>query len=335
MNRKALHAASLLVLAVWSAGGMAQTSKPASGAGGAANYPNALIRFIVPFAPGSGNDTLARRMGQLLSESFKQTVIIENQAGAGGIIGIAQVTRAAPNGYTIGMGSTSTLGIGPYMQKEPPYDPVKDVAPVTLLATAPYILALHPKVPVSTFAELLTYSRANRGKLNYATAGIGTTPHLAAEVFNKQAGIDWTHVPYKGAAPATAGAVAGETQILYGPIVSTVPMLKSGQLKAVAMTGARRSPVVPDLPTFAESGFPGFEASNWYGIVAPARTPAAITERLHAEILRHLSSPEVRTQINNDGAQILGSGPSEFAEFIRNESERYKKVIKELNLTVE
>lgn len=331
MKRRACIA-WLSVLMAWSCGGLAQAPKPAAGAG---NYPNALIRFIVPFAPGSGNDILARRMGQLLSESFRQTVVVENQAGAGGIIGITQVARAAPNGYTIAMGSTSTLGIGPYMQKELPYDPVKDITPVTLLASAPYIIALHPKVPVSTLAELIAYSRANRGKLNYATAGIGTTPHLAAEVFNKLAGIDWTHVPYKGAAPATAGAVAGEVQILYGPIVSTVPHLKSGQLKAVAMTGVKRSPVVPDIPTMIESGYAGFEASNWYGIVAPAQTPPAIAERLSREIVRHLSSPEVRTQINNDGAQVLGSGPAEFAEFIRTESERYRRVIKELNLMAE
>jgi tripartite-type tricarboxylate transporter receptor subunit TctC len=330
MNRRRLLTSFLLpALMAWSSNGLAQAARPA---GNAAAYPNALIRFVVPFAPGSGNDILARRMGQLLSDSFKQTVIIENQAGAGGIIGIAQVARAAPNGYVIGMGSTSTLAIGPYMQKEPPYDPVKDLAPITLLASAPYIIALHPRVPASTLTELVTYAKANRGKLNYSSAGIGTTPHLAAEVFNKLAGVDFVHVPYKGAAPATAGAVAGEVQILYGPIVSTAPMLKSGQLKAVAMTGAQRSAVVPGIPTIAESGYPGYEASNWYGIVAPARTPVAITERLNREIVRHLSTPEVRAQITKDGAQVLGNSVNEFAEFIKNESERYKKIISELNL---
>ena len=334
MNRIGMRAATLALLPallVMSNEGWAQAARASS----AANFPNAPIRYVVPFAPGSGNDTLARRIGHLLSESYQQPVIIENQAGAGGIIGIAQVTRAAPNGYTIGMGSTSTLAIGPYMMKEAPYDPVKDLAPITLLASAPYIIAVHPRVPVNTFAELIAYAKANRGKLNYSTAGIGTTPHLGAEVFKVLAGIEMTHVPYKGAAPATAGAVAGEVEILFGPIVSTVPMLNSKQLRALALTALKRSPVLPALPTVSESGYPGFESTNWYGIVAPARTPPDIIDRLNRDIVRHLSSPDVRAQINNDGAEVFGNSPAEFATFIRNESDRYKKTIKDLNLTAE
>lgn len=334
-------AISLLLMAVaifnaWPGTASAQTSRsPGNTNTAAAAYPNAPIRFVVPFAPGAGNDIVSRRVGQLLSESFHQPVIIDNQAGAGGIIGIAQVARSAPNGLTIGMGSTSTLAIGPYMMKSPPYDPVKDIAPVTLIASAPYLVVVHPGVPVSSLAELVAYIKTNAGKLNYSTAGIGTTPHLGVEMFKHLAGLDITHIPFKGAAPATAAAVAGEVQMHYGPLVSTLTLAKTKKLKALAMTGEQRSPAIPEVPTVAESGYPGYQSTNWYGIVVPARTPAAIIERLDREIARQIAAPEFRAQLNNDGAQVYEKTPKEFGDFIAMESGNYRKLIRELNLSIE
>ena len=300
-----------------------------------AAFPSAPVRFIVPFAPGSGNDLVARKIGQLLSESMKQTFIMENQAGAGGIIGIAQMTRAAPNGYTIANGSTSTLAIGPYMMKEPPYDPVKDIAPVTLIASAQFVLVVAPKLPVNTFTELIAYAKANPGKLNFGSAGIGTTNHLGVEVLASQAGIQLTHVPFKGAAPANAAVMSGEVELTFGPILTTVPQVKQHLLKAVAVTGNQRAGVLPDVPTVAESGYPTFQSANWYGIVAPARTPANIIELLNKEIVRQLAAPELRNQLTSDGAQVFGNTPKEFSDFIRSESDNARKVIKALNLSAQ
>jgi tripartite-type tricarboxylate transporter receptor subunit TctC len=309
----------------------AQAARPA----GAGNYPANPVRFIVPFAPGSGNDLVARKVGQLLSESLKQTFIMENQGGAGGMIGITQLTRATPNGYTIAMGSTSTLAIGPYMMKEPPYDPVRDVAPVTLIAAAPFLLVVSNKLPVNSVSELIAYAKANPGKLNFGSAGIGTTNHLGVEVLGSLAGISLTHVPFKGAAPANAAVIASEIEMTFGPILTTVPQVKQRQLKAIAVTGAQRASVMPDLPTVAESGFPGYQSVNWYGIVAPAKTPAPILDLLNREIVRHLATPEFRNQLTSDGAQVYGNSPKEFADIIRAETESYRKVIKSLNLTTQ
>ncbi|MCG3775049.1 MAG: hypothetical protein JW395_1877 [Nitrospira sp.] len=327
MKQTAVLAVLAWVAALGSTNVAAQAAKPA--------YPTAPVRFIVPFAPGSGNDLVARKIGHLLSESMKQTFIMENQAGAGGIIGIAQMTRAAPNGYTIAMGSTSTLAIGPYMMKEPPYDPVKDIAPVTLIAAAQFVLVVAPKLPVNTFSELIAYARANPGKLNFGSAGIGTTNHLGVEVLGSVAKVSLTHVPFKGAAPANTAVMSGEVDMTFGPILTTVPQVKQRQLKAVAVTGSQRASVLPDVPTVAESGYPGFQSVNWYGIVAPARTPPAIIDQLNKEIVRHLDAPDLRNQLTNDGAQVYGNTPKEFADFIRIEADNARKVIKALNLVAQ
>ena len=304
----------------------------APGHAGAQAYPSNPIRFIVPFAPGSGNDLVSRKIGQLLSESVQQPVIIENQAGAGGVIGIAQLTRAAPNGYTIATGSPSTLAIAPYMMKDPPYDPVRDVAPITMIAAAPFVLIVNNQLPVNTFGELIAYAKANPGKLNFSSAGIGTTNHLGVELLNSVAGVDFQHIPFKGAAPAITALIAGQIHMTFGPILQTIPLLKQKQVKAIAFTGAQRSPVLPDLPTVAESGYPSYQSYNWYGVVAPAKTPLAIIDRLNREIVRHFSAPEVRTQLSNDGAQVYGNSPKEFTDIIRTEAERSKRLIKALNL---
>jgi len=303
----------------------------AQAAKGGAAYPSAPVRFIVPFAPGSGNDLVARKIGALLSESLKQTFVMENQAGAGGIIGIAQLTRAAPNGYTIAMGSTSTMAIGPYMMKEPPYDPVKDVAPVTLVAAGQFVLVVTPSLPINSVGELIAYAKANPGKLNFGSAGIGTTNHLGVEVLASRAGVQLTHIPFKGAAPANTAVMSGEVQMTFGPILTTVPQVKQKQLKAIAVTGSKRASII-SVPTVAESGYPGFQSVNWYGIVVPARTPDAIVNVLNREIVRHLTSGDLREQLIKDGAEVYGNSPKEFADYIRTEAENAIKVIKALNL---
>ncbi len=307
---------------------LAQTSKPAA-------YPTAPIRFIVPFAAGSGNDIVSRRIGQLLSESLRQSVVIENRDGAGGMIGITQVTKSAPDGYTIGMGSPSTLAMAPYMMKEPPYDPVRDLAPITLIAATPFVMVVHPRTAANTLAEYITYAKANRGKLNYSSAGKGTTHHLAVEMFNSLAGTDFSHVPYKGAAPATVAVVSGEIDMIFGPILSTVPLLQSKQLKALAISSAQRSTVLPDVPTIAESGYPGYQSVNWYGIVAPRGTPPAIVDVLNREIVRIIGTPDIRNQLLKEGARLYGNTAKEFTDFIASESANAKKVIKQLSLVME
>ncbi len=322
-----------LIMFVFGASGTLAQSSPTTSP--ASNYPNAPIRFIVPFAAGSGNDIVARRIGQLLSESLHQPLVMQNVGGAGGIIGMTQVTRSAPDGYTIGMGSPSTLAIAPYMMKNPPYDPVRDLAPVTLIAATPFILVVHPSVPVNSLAELVAHAKANPGKYNYSSAGKGTTHHLGVEMFNSIAGTDFAHVPFKGAAPATIAVASGEIDMIFGPILSTVPFLQSKKLKALAVTSAQRSPVVPSIPTIAESGYSGYQSVNWYGIVAPRGTPAAIIERLNRETVRQLGTPEIRNQLANSGAKVYGNTAKEFSDVIISESANAKNVIKRLNLFIE
>lgn len=300
----------------------------------ALSYPSAPIRFIVPFAAGSGNDIVSRRIGQLLSESLHQSVVIDNRDGAGGMIGITQVTRATADGYTIGMGSPSTLAMAPYMMKAPPYDPVRDIAPITLIAATPFVMVVHPRTAANTLAEYVAYAKANPGKLNYSSAGKGTTHHLAVEMFNSIAGTDFSHVPFKGAAPATVAVISGEIDMIFGPILSTVPYLQSKQLKALAITSAQRSPVLPNVPTIGESGYPGYQSVNWYGIVAPRGTPPAIIERLNREIVRILATPDIRKDLVSQGARVYGNTAKEFTDFIASESASAKKLIKQLNLVM-
>jgi tripartite-type tricarboxylate transporter receptor subunit TctC len=298
----------------------------------AQSWPSAPVRFLIPFAPGAGNDLLSRKIGQLLSESLKQPVIMENQAGAGGIIATQQLARSTPNGYTIAMGSPSTLSIAPYMMKEAPYDPIRDIAPVALIATAPFVVIVNNKLPVATLVELIAYAKANKGKLNFASAGTGTTIHLGGEVLNSMAGVDFQHIPFKGGGPAITAVMAGDVEMFLAPILQAAPLVQQKQVKGLAITALQRSPILPDLPTVAES-YPGYQCINWYGIVAPAKTPPAIIDRLNREIVKLLGTPELRTQLNNDGAQVAGGTPQEFSELIRNESERYRGIIKALKLT--
>jgi tripartite-type tricarboxylate transporter receptor subunit TctC len=234
----------------------------------AQTYPNRPIRFVVPFAPGGSTDTLARTIGQKLSDSLQQQVVVDNRSGANGNIGMEIVAHAAPDGYTILLGYIANLGIGPGLYAKLPFDPVRDYAPITQLASSPNILAVHPSLPVKSFREMIAYAKANPKKLNFASSGVGSIGHLTGELLNRSAGIDMVHVPYKGSGQAVIDLLGGQVQMMFSGMSSVMQHIKAGRLRPLAVTGAQRSPAVPDVPTIAESGFPGFQATAWYGVLA-------------------------------------------------------------------
>ena len=298
-------------------------------------YPNRPIRFVVPFAPGGSTDTLARTLGQKLTDALQQQVVVDNRSGANGNIGMEIVARAAPDGYTIVLGYIANLGIGPGLYARLPFDPVKDYAPITQVASSPNILAVHPSLPVKSFREMIAYAKTNPKKLNFASSGVGSIGHLTGELLNRSAGVDMVHVPYKGSGQAVIDLLGGQVQTMFSGMSSVMQHIKAGKLRALAVTGAQRSPAVPEVPTIAESGFPGFEATAWYGVLATARTPKTIVNRLHDEIVRALALPEVRERLNNVGFELVGSTPDEFAAFIKSEITKWTKVVRAAKISAE
>ena len=292
------------------------------------SYPNRPIRFIVPYAPGGSTDTLARAIGQKLAESLGQQVVVDNRSGANGNIGMEIVAHSAPDGYTIVLGYIANLGIGPSLYAKLPFDPVRDYAPITQLATSPNILVAHPSLPVKSFKELIAYAKANPKKLNYASASVASIGHLTGELLNHAAGIDMVHVPYKGSGQAVIDLIGGQVQLMFSGMSSVMPHIKAGKLRPLAVTGAQRSPAVPDIPTIAESGFPGFEATAWYGVLAPAGTPKPVITRLHDEIVRALKMPDVKERLNNVGFELVGGTPEAFAAYIKTEIRKWAQVVK-------
>jgi len=295
------------------------------------NYPAQPIRFLVPNPPGGGSDAVARILAQEMFKSLGQQIIVDNRAGGGGVIANETAARANPDGYTMLLGFIGPMVISPAMLKTP-YDSLKDFAPVSLVAAGQYMPAVHPSVPVKSLKEFVAYAKANPGKLNYGSAGNGSPLHLAAELFKARAGIEMTHVPYKGGGPATAAALAGEVQVIFGSITSVLPQVKAGKLVALGVTGAKRSPLAPDYMTIAEQGYPGFEMSSWYGVLLPAKTPVAIVNKLHAVIFAALKTPEVEEQMRRQGMDTIGNSPAEFATYLKNETEKWAKVVKSANI---
>jgi tripartite-type tricarboxylate transporter receptor subunit TctC len=291
-------------------------------------YPARPIRMIVAFPPGGGTDIVGRMLAQKLGETLGQNVIVENHGGAGGNIGTELAARAAPDGYTLLMGNVAPNAINVSLYKRLPFDPVADFAPVSLVASTPNILVVHPSVPARTVAELIALARTRRGGLNYASAGAGSSSHLAGELFASLAGVQLVHVPYKGAGPAMVDTLSGQVELYFATLPAAIPYVKSGRLAALALTSARRSPALPALPTIAESGLAGYEASTWYGVLAPARTPSALVGRLQAEIARALSVPEFRERLLAQGFEPIGGTPEEFAAYIRSETEKWAKVVR-------
>ena len=301
----------------------------------AQTYPAKPVRLVSPYPPGGANDILARIIGQKLGEHFGQQIVIENRAGATGNIGAEFVAKAAPDGYTILMGQASNLTINISLMGKLPFDPVRDFAPVTLVATTPNLLVVHPSLPVRTIKDLVVLAKGKPGTINYASSGSGSAGHLAAELFRKVAGVDMVHIPYKGAAPALTDVVAGQAQIYFTSPISAQPFVKGGRLRMVAVTSLQRSPSMPDIPTVAESGYPGFDVVSWWGVLTPAAVPREIVGKLHTEIVRILALPEIKARLADQGADAASNSPEQFAAYIKSEITKWAKLIKELGVKSE
>ena len=293
-----------------------------------AQYPAKPIHLIVPFPPGGGNDTVARAIGQQISPELGQPVVIDNKPGAGGSVGAELAAKAAPDGYTLFLAGVGSHVVNPNVHKKLGYDPLKDFAPITLIASAPSVLVVNPRVPAQNIAEFTAYARAHPGVLNYASNGTGSAAQLAAAMYETMAGVKMVHVPYKGIAPALTDLLGGEVQLMFGTVVALVPHIQAGKLRALAVTGKKRSPLIPEVPTLRESGLPEYEAGSWYGIEAPAGTPRAIIDQLNAVIVKALKQPDVAKRLATDGAEVIGSTPEEFGAHIKADLERVGKIVR-------
>ena len=291
-------------------------------------YPGKAIRLIVPFPPGGSTDLMGRVLGAKLGEAFNQQVIIENRSGASGMIGNELVARAAPDGHTLTMGTIGAMSVVTSLYKAVPYDSTRDFAPVTLTGNVENLLVVHPSVPVRGVKDLIALVSGKPGMLIFASSGTGNAPHLAGELFNQMAKVKMVHLPYKGGGPAMIDLVAGQVSLSFASMPSSLPFAKSGKLRAIAVGGAKRSPAAPEIPTVAENGLPGFEVTDWQGLLAPAKTPAAIVERLNREVIRVLNEREVRERLSNAGLQVATNTPNQFADFIRAEIDKWGKVIR-------
>lgn len=289
------------------------------------SYPVKSIRMIVPFTPGGGTDILARTIGQKLAESLGQPVVIDNRPGAGGTIGAEMAARAAPDGYTLLMVSAS-YAVNATLYKLS-FDPIEDLAPVTQVASVPFVLTATPSLPVANVRELIALARAKPDSINYGSSGNGSSPHLAGELLKLMAGIDLLHIPYKGGGPAVTDQMGGRVHLMFNTILQSLPLLTTGKLKALAVGSPTRSPAAPDIPTIAESGVPGYDFTNWFGVLAPAATPKPIVVMLQREIAKLLSSAELRQRLAAEGAETVGSTPEAFAQLIRADVEKYAKIV--------
>jgi tripartite-type tricarboxylate transporter receptor subunit TctC len=305
---------------------------PPAVAAGEAQYPVKPVRLIVPFPPGGSNDIVGRLIGSELSGRLGQQVVIDNRAGAGGMIGTELASNARPDGYTLLIVSVA-FAYNPSIYKSLlKFDPEKSFAPVALLGSGPNALTVHPQLPVKSVKDLIALAKAKPGALNYATAGIGSFQHLSSEMFRVMTGVQMVHVPFKGGAPAMADVIAGNSQICIGSLLQVIPHIRSGRLRVLATGGARRVAALPDVPTVAEAGVPGYEASNWWGVLSPAGTPGAIIERLNTELSAVLASHEIRKRFEAEGAEVANLGPAAFAKFIRSETAKWAKVVQAANI---
>jgi len=296
------------------------------------NYPNRSITMVVAFPAAGTTDILARLIGQKLTEKFKQTVIVENRPGAGGNIGTAYVAKAAPDGYTIMMGTIGTQSINPSLYKKMPYDAAKDFVPITRAAMVPNLLVVNKDAPFNTLPEMMAYGKANPGKLTYGSSGNGTTLHLSGELFNLMSGSKITHIPYKGSTPAVADLMGGQISMIFDNMPSVIQQVKSGRLKALAVTSAQRNAQLPEIPTIQELGVAGYEVWSWFGLLAPAATPKPIVDKLNASIVDIIKQPDVQTKIIELGAVPVPETSAEFGAFIEAETLKWAKVIKEANI---
>ncbi len=292
-------------------------------------WPTKPIKIIVPYPPGGTSDILARSVGQKMSEQYGQAVVVENKPGATGNIGADFVAKSPPDGYTVLLADIGSLAIAPSVVPTLAFNPVKDFAPVAMVAYSPHLLVVHPSVPAKDARELVALAKAKPDSLNFAVSGIGGANHLAGIDFAQRSGIKWAYIPYKGGSQALTDMVGGQAQVMFNGMLATYPFVKDGKLKAIAISSAKRFPAVPDIPTVAELGMPGFETGSWQGIVAPAGTPPDIVRKMHATVTAILATPEMKDRLDKAGAEVLPMSPEQFAVFIRSERDRWAKVVKE------
>ena len=300
-----------------------------------ADYPNKPIRLIIGFPPGGSTDIVGRIVAMKLGERLGQPVIVDNRGGAGGTIGAELASKATPDGYTLTIGTTSTHAVAAGAYSKLPYDPIRNFAPVSLVAITPYLLVVNPQVQANSLADLVSLAKSQPGKLNYASAGNGSTTHLAMEILKDAAKINLVHIPYKGNGPADIAILGGEVQSVFGSMPALLQNTKAGKLRALAVGTARRSPALPDVPTVAELGYPGFEAALWLGVLAPAGTPQPIIDRLNRELTSIAATPDFRSLMDKNGAEPISNTPEQFATMIRAEVERYTKVVKAIGVKLD
>ncbi len=327
---------------IWFASiGAAHTQAAATISGPALNpaqlqaYPNRPLRAIVPIAPGGGTDTIGRLVTTRLSEALGQQIVVDNRAGGGGTIGVSIAAHAQPDGYTVLFGSISSHAVNPAMYRKLADDPIKGFAPVSLVGTVPNVLVVHPSLPAKSVGELISYAKANPGKINYGSAGIGSPPHLSMELLKSMAGISMVHVPYKGAGPALADLLGGQTQAMCTSLAGQLTYIKAGRVRALAVTTAKRNPQLPDVPTVSEAGVPGYEVTIWYAVFVPAGVPQPIVTRLNSELVRLLNSPEMKERMAQFGVDATPSTPEELAAFVKSETVKWTKTVQDAGVKLE
>ncbi len=300
----------------------------------AQSFPNRTVRMVVHFPPGGPTDLVGRALGQRLSEAWKQSVVIENRPGAGGVLGVETVLRAPADGHTLLFGTSGSLALAPALQKLP-YNVFTDLAPITLAVINPQILVVHPSLPVKSVQDLIRLAKSRPGQINYASVGPGSPNHMGMELLKSMTGIDMVHIPYKGTAPAMADVIAGQVSLLFNSMPAVLPHVQSGRLRGIAVGSAKRSPAAPDIPTVAESGVPGFQYTTWYALLAPAATPKEVIARINADSVKALSQPDMVQSLASQGAEPAPTSPEGLAKFMREEFEAWRKVIKAAGIRLE
>lgn len=298
-------------------------------------YPNRPIRAVVPLAPGGGTDTVARLVAGKLSEGLGQPIVVDNRGGGGGILGTDLVAKATPDGYTILVGSISTNAVNPALYKKLPYDHIHDFAPISMVGTVPNVLVVHPSVAATNLKDFIAFAKANLGKINYGSAGIGSAPHLSMELIKSMAGINMLHVPYKGAGAAVADVLGGQLQALCSSLAGLLPHIKSGRVRALGVTTSKRNPQLPNVPTLSEAGIPGYEVVVWYALFAPAKTPKPILARLNTETVKALNTPELKDRLTLQGLDVASSTPEALQSFVKSETAKWTKVAKDANVQLQ
>ena len=304
-------------------------------ASAAQTYPAKPIKLIVPFPPGGGTDLFSRTIGQKLAETQKWVVVVENKPGVGGNLGVEQAAKAPPDGYTVVMGQTSNLAINPTLFPKLPYDPIKDLTPVALVASAPLVLVVAANSPFKSLADVVAAAKAKPGDITFASPGNGTVAHLTGELFQNAAGVKFQHIPYKGSSQALTDLMGGQVQIFMSSVPTALSQLKGGKLRALAVTGAKRTAELPKVPTIAESGYKGFDATTWFGLLVPAKTPPEIVKRLNDEVNKVLKDPDVRAKLASEGGEVLGGSPEQFAALLKADIGRWGKVVKDSGAKVD